>query len=331
MFTLLHRESQVKGISVSKLDFDKVSTSIREVIDSISKVYVGKQDVVKLAVATLFSGGHLLIEGYPGTGKTLLAKALARAISGEYRRVQGHPDILPSDILGFHMYRIGGDKVLVRGPIFTNVLLFDELNRSPTRSQSALLEAMQEYQVTIDGITYPILRPFMVIATQVPEKHATGAYRIMETLADRFSTSLTSYYNPPEEEVEIVSRADYIITLPLEQVIPLNEVNNIASSIPLLVEVNKYVVDYMVRLVSYMRSHPAIAYGPSHRVTVDLMKISRVLAIIDRRDYVIPDDVKSIFTHIVSHRVKLKEEYEIEDITVEAIAKEALNNVPVPK
>lgn len=314
-----------------RLDLDYVHEKITSLIDAISEVYVGKRDMVKLAVVTLVAGGHLLIEGYPGTGKTLLAKSLSKAIGGEYRRIQGHPDILPSDILGFHIYRPTGDKVFVKGPIFTNILLFDELNRAPTRSQAALLEVMQEYQATIDGVTYSLSRPFMVIATQVPEKYATGVYRIMETLADRFTLVLPSYYNPPEEEVEIVKRADVILEVPINQVVDLNELNDIMKALPGLVEINQYIADYMVRLINYVRTHPAVAYGPSHRVTVDLMRLSRVLAILDKRDFVIPDDIKQIFVHVASHRVKLKEEYELEGVQTQSITNEALKNVPVPK
>ncbi|MEM4717497.1 MAG: MoxR family ATPase [Desulfurococcaceae archaeon] len=318
-------------MSLSKVDLDYVYEKITDVINAVSKVYVGKRDVVKLAVATLMVGGHLLIEGYPGTGKTLLAKALSKAIGGEYRRIQGHPDVLPSDILGFHIYRPSGERFFVKGPVFSNILLFDELNRTPTRSQAALLEAMQEYQVSIDGITYVLPRPFMVIATQVPEPYATGSYKIMETLADRFALVMPSYYNPPEEEIEIVSKADVILNIPVEQVITLEDVDIIAKSVPYLVEVNSILADYMVRLVTYVRTHPSIAYGPSHRVTVDLMKLSRIIALLDKRSYVIPDDVKQLFIHAVPHRVKLKEEYELEGVQLVSIVNEALKNVPVPK
>lgn len=315
----------------SKLDFDEVHREIRDVISTISKVYVGKQDLVKLSVAALYSGGHVLIEGYPGTGKTLLAKTLATIIGGTYKRVQGHPDILPSDILGFHMYRVTGERIFIEGPVFTNILLFDELNRTPTRTQAALLESMQELQVTVDGVTYKLPRPFMVIATQVPAEHARGAFEVMETLADRFAISATSYYNPLEEEIEVVKRADYILTLPVEQVTTPKRVYEISGGMHEIVHVSEPVVEYIVRLVNYVRYHRAVAYGPSHRATIHLLGISRVTALIDGRDYVIPDDVKQVFKSILVHRFQLKEEFELEGVRSENIVEEALKSVPVPK
>ena len=313
------------------MDLLEITQRLREVINEISKIYVGKKDLVKLAVATLFSGGHLLIEGYPGTGKTLLAKALAKVIGGEYRRVQGHPDILPSDILGFHIYRVGGERIFVKGPVFTNILLFDEINRVSSRAQSALLEAMQEYQVTIDGVTYPLQKPFLVIATQVSQRRAPETLRVIETLMDRFSVSLESFYNPPEEEIEILEKHDSIATLPVSQILAPKDVLLITENISKQVYVDRSVAEYIVRLVNYIRRHSAVEYGPSHRAAVDIMRLSRVLAALDNRDYVIPDDVKSIFVQATRHRFKIRDEYELEGVSPESISEEALKNVSVPK
>ncbi len=313
------------------MELEEAAQVLRDAAEELRKVYVGKVEVVKLAVITLFSGGHLLIEGYPGTGKTLLAKSLSKVIRGEFRRVQGHPDILPTDILGFHVYRLDGGKEFVKGPVFTNILMIDELNRVPTRSQAALLEAMQEYRVTIDGIPYPLPKPFMVVATEVSPRIATGAYQIMETLADRFAVRVPSYYNPPEDEAEIVRRATMVVDPPVSPVTTPDVVLDISNRINELVHVSDAISDYIVRLVTYLRNHEAVLYGPSHRASIHLAIISRAYALMDGRDYVIPDDVKSLAVPIIAHKIRVKDEYEAEGITPESLVEEALNKVPVPK
>jgi MoxR-like ATPase len=313
------------------VELEEAAQVLRDAVEELRKVYVGKVEVVKLAVITLFSGGHLLIEGYPGTGKTLLAKSLSKVIRGEFRRVQGHPDILPTDILGFHVYRLDGGKEFVKGPVFTNILMIDELNRVPTRSQAALLEAMQEYRVTIDGIPYPLPKPFMVVATEVSPRIAAGAYQIMETLADRFAVRVPSYYNPPEDEAEIVRRATMVVDPPVSPVTTPDVVLDISNRINKLVHVSDAINDYIVRLVTYLRNHEAVLYGPSHRASIHLAIISRAYALMDGRDYVIPDDVKSLAVPIIAHKIRVKDEYEAEGITPESLVEEALNKVPVPK
>ena len=313
------------------MELEEAAQVLRDAVEELRKVYVGKVEVVKLAVITLFSGGHLLIEGYPGTGKTLLAKSLSKVIRGEFRRVQGHPDILPTDILGFHVYRLDGGKEFVKGPVFTNILMIDELNRVPTRSQAALLEAMQEYRVTIDGIPYPLPKPFMVVATEVSPRIVAGAYQVMETLADRFAVRVPSYYNPPEDEAEIVRRATMVVDPPVSPVTTPDVVLDISNRINELVHVSDAINDYIVRLVTYLRNHEAVLYGPSHRASIHLAIISRAYALMDGRDYVIPDDVKSLAVPIIAHKIRVKDEYEAEGITPESLVEEALNKVPVPK
>jgi len=325
---LMKRFARDSGLS---FDIDHAREMVKQALGEIKKVYVGKEDLVKLSMATLLSSGHLLIEGLPGTGKTLLAKTLARVIGGTYRRIQGHPDTLPSDITGFHVYRPDGSSSFVRGPVFSNILVIDELNRVPSRSQAALIEAMQEYQVTVEGVTYSLPRPFMVIATMIPQEYASGAYGVIETLIDRFATSLPSLYNPPEEELEIVSRSDYVLQPPVEQVLTPSDVTKISELIAYWVHVEENVKKYIVDLVSYLRSSRAVLYGPSHRASAWLYRVSRTLAFMEGRDYVIPDDVKALAVPVLAHRVKIREEFEVEGVTPKSLVEEALNRVPVPK
>ena len=313
------------------LDVDRVGSVIREVVKEVSKVIIGKREEVEVIVSTLFSGGHVLIEGYPGTAKTLLAKSLARSIGGVFKRVQGNPDILPSDITGFHVYSIDGRVRFVEGPIFANIVMVDEINRITPRAQSALLEAMQENQVTVDGVTYKLPQPFLVLATQIPASIGTGIYPLTETLIDRFASSIFSGYNEPVEEYEMVTRSDELVSENVETVTSPSEVVEIMEAIRRIVHVSERVVKYIVDIVNYIRRHEYIAYGPSHRVSIHLYRMSRVYAAYNGRDYVIPDDVKKLARYVIPHRIRLVAEAEAEGYTPEKIVLEALSKVSVPK
>lgn len=316
------------------IDFDKASEIANNIVKSISRVVIGKDRLLKLIVAVFIAGGHILIEGPPGTGKTLIAKAFAKAIGGEFARVQGNPDVLPTDLTGYYIYSLDGSRRFIKGPIFSNILMFDELNRTPPRVQSALLQAMAEYKVSIDGVEYPLPRPFHVIATELPVEQEVGVYTLTLTLRDRFWVRCISTYNPVEEEIEIVKRADRLYTLDVfevETVTDLNTYLELQRFISHGVYVDDRVVHYIVNLVSYVRDHRYTRIGPSHRASIFLYRIAKAIALIDKRDYVVPDDVKSVALDVMAHRLVLSDEAVAEGFKPEDIVNEALNRVPVPK
>ncbi len=313
------------------MDLDDVFSILNDMVNEISKIILGKKELIELVLTALFSEGHVLIEGPPGTAKTYLAKSVARAIGGKYRRLQGNPDILPSDITGFHVYTIQGRSQFVEGPIFANIVLVDELNRITPRSQSALLEAMQENQVTVDGITYPLRKPFLIIATQIPIPLGMGIYPIIETLADRFSLSAASMYNPPEIEYEMIDKSDEIDPDRIEPLIELKEVLEIIEVIRKNVYVDDRIKKYITDLIHSTRNDARVLYGPSPRASIHLYRAARVYAALNKRDYVIPDDIKKLFIPAVAHRTRISPEAEAEGYDVKKLLNEVLKNVPVPK
>ncbi len=313
------------------MDIDEVFIILNEMVKEISKIILGKRELIELVITALFSEGHVLIEGPPGTAKTYLAKSIAKVIGGEYRRLQGNPDILPSDITGFHIYTIQGESKFVKGPIFANIILVDELNRITPRSQSALLEAMQENQVTVDGITYPLKKPFLVIATQIPIPIGMGTYPIVETLADRFALSVTSMYNPPKVEYEMIDKSDEIDPNRVETLINLDETLQIIDLIRRSVYVDNRIKKYITDLICSTRSDKRVIYGPSPRASIHLYRMSRVYATLNKRDYVIPDDIKKLFIHTTAHRTRISPEAEAEGYNTRKLLKDILDKVPVPK
>lgn len=299
-------------------------------IDEISKNVVGRKEIVKLMVVSLLSQGHILLEGNPGLGKTTLAKAFAQTIGGEFKRIQMTPDTLPADILGTYVYDQKNYTFdLRKGPIFSNVILVDELNRATPKAQSALLESMQERQVSIEGHTMNLNEPFIVIATQVAFG-AAGTYPLSEVQSDRFAFSVEMGYPSPADEVEIISRIDAIELGRCKQLFTLDEIlSNIQKT--RAIYVSDAIKSYIVSIANYLRQSPNLKSPPSTRASIALHKGSRALAFLEGRDHVIPDDVKFLAPFVVQHRMFLRPEAITEDITTEHVINEMLNTVPVPK
>ena len=299
-------------------------------VDEISKSVVGRAEVVRLMLAALLSQGHILLEGNPGIGKTTIAKAFAQTIGGDFKRIQMTPDTLPADILGTYVYEAKKSEFrLHKGPIFGNVILVDELNRATPKAQAALLESMQERQVSFEGETTKLSEPFVVIATQIPYGTA-GTYPLSEVQSDRFAFSVQMGYPSLEEEKKIISNIDVIEKRKCEELMTLDE---IVSSIERVKEVfvSDAVKDYIVSLGSYLRGLGDLKIPPSSRASIALHKGSRALAFLDGRDHVIPDDVKFLSPFVFSHRIFLKPEAIAEDRTPSEIISQMLSNVPVPR
>ena len=314
---------------MTKKDLKEMISIPDKILDEISKIIVGKKDVKELLLVALLSGGHLLIEGLPGTAKTTLAKIFAQTIGGKFKRIQFTPDMLPADITGFYFYSPDGTSRFMPGPIFANVVLADELNRATPRTQAALLEAMQENQVTIEGVTHPLPSPFMVIASQLPYGGA-GTYPLTEVQADRFLLRVWSDYPAKEEEEQIIQKIDHIEEARAESVIKPEDILELRRAIK-DVYLSDKVRDYIVALVKHVRQNADVLAGPSPRASIALYKGSRAMAFLQQRVFVLPDDVKGLFLSAVEHRIRIKPEAEMEEVTHRTIAEKALAEVPVPK
>lgn len=299
------------------------------IIEEVSKVVVGKQDVKELLLVALLSEGHVLIEGFAGSAKTLVAKTFARAIGGSFKRIQFTPDMLPADVTGFNIYSPDGQFRFVAGPLFADIVLADELNRTTPRTQAALIEAMQEKQVTIEGATHFLSNTFMVIASQLPYG-SEGTYPLTEVQLDRFMFRVLSSYVSKEEEKQIVSKVDYIEEPDIKSVASIKDIVELRQIVK-KVHVSEEIMGYIVDLVRAAREDPDVLSGVSTRATVALFKGSRALAFLQGRDYVLPDDVKRLAFPVLAHRIHVKSEAEMDDVTAKTVVDRVLAAVPVPK
>jgi MoxR-like ATPase len=304
---------------------NQVGEIAEAIIREVAKAYIGAPQITESLLTTLIAGGHVLIEGVPGIAKTTLVKAFSQTLGCAYRRIQFTPDLLPSDITGTYVLDMRSNEFTLRpGPVFTNVLLGDEINRAPAKTQSALLEAMQERQVTIEGETRPLTAPFMVLATQNPIEHE-GTYPLPEAQVDRFlikmvmtypaaadeKRMLTTYNQPPPKLRALVGPEDIL------------RMQQLATS----VHVAEDIFDYILGLVAHTRSHRRVYLGASPRAALSLLRAAKALALIRGRDYVLPDDIRAMASLVISHRIIMTPEAELEGMDGQAVVKDALERV----
>ena len=312
------------------MDSQELALRAQRVKDAVETAIMGKSDTVELALSVLLSNGHLLIEDIPGVGKTTLAKALARSLGLTFKRIQFTPDLLPSDITGSTVYnQKTGDFEIYHGPVFANIVLADEINRTTPKTQAALLECMEERQVTIEGVGYPLPSPFFVIATQ-NNIELSGTYSLPEAQLDRFAARIAIGYPDRAAELQVLQNQRHSR--------PVDSIPAVAAAADILamqsavrdVHVDESVLSYIIDLVSFTRSLPSVSLGASPRGSLSLLYASQARAAVQGRTYVRPDDVKALANSVLAHRIIVRPEQRVRGVTAASCVQEALTRVPVP-
>nr|WP_066390842.1 MoxR family ATPase [Neobacillus mesonae] len=309
---------------------EQMNPTIDKILANIERVMIGKRDVAELSLVALLAGGHVLLEDVPGVGKTMMVRALAKSVNASFRRIQFTPDLLPSDVTGVSIYNPKDMEFQFRpGPLMGNIILADEINRTSPKTQSALLEGMEEASVTIDGVTHKLQKPFFVMATQNPIEYE-GTYPLPEAQLDRFLLKMKMGYPDVHEEIEVLNRAQKVP--PIEDLYPVIDLDGLRS---LQDEIKDVYVDetikrYIVDIVNRTRGHGSVYLGASPRGSIALMKAAQAYAYMYDRDFVVPDDIQYLAPFVLSHRIILKSEAKFEGISAEEVMNRILARVPVP-
>jgi MoxR-like ATPase len=318
----------------NRVDLSALNASVQQIRNEISKIIVGQQHLVDLLITAVLADGHVLIEGVPGVAKTLTAKLLAKVIDLKFTRIQFTPDLMPSDVLGTSVFNVKKSEFEFKaGPVFSNIVLIDEINRAPAKTQAALFEVMEERQVTVDGTTYAMNHPYLVVATQNPIEHE-GTYRLPEAQLDRFLFKIVVEYPNLEQEVAIIcghhQRKGHAPVEEVKPVLNATQIKNYRQAVQ-QVNVEANLVNYIAQLVHETRNNPSLFLGGSPRASVALLNSAKAFAAIHGRDFVTPEDVKAIATPVLRHRIMLTPDKEMEGITADEVIKQIVDKTEVPR
>ena len=326
--------TEESGTERQRIDLSEFSAKIEKVKTEIYKVIVGQNTAVDLLLTSILADGHVLIEGVPGVAKTLLARLISRLIDAQFSRVQFTPDLMPSDVIGTTVFNMKTSEFdFHKGPVFSNIVLADEINRAPAKTQSALFEVMEERQVTVDGITYKMPSLYTIIATQNPIEQE-GTYKLPEAQLDRFLMKITIDYPNADEEVEILKRhnshSSFVNLDRVEPVLSSEDILNYRLLIDSMI-VDESLLRYISEIVQQTRNSRVIYLGASPRASVAILQASKGMALLDGRDFVTPDDIKTVAPYVLQHRLLLTAEAEMEGHTAEKVAVKLIDKVEVPK
>jgi MoxR-like ATPase len=318
----------------NRVDLSALNKSMKDIREEIGKVIVGQEQMVDLLLTAILADGHVLIEGVPGVAKTLTAKLLAKVIAVKFSRIQFTPDLMPSDVLGTSVYNMQKSAFEFKsGPVFSNIVLIDEINRAPAKTQSALFEVMEERQVTIDGTTHLFPPPYIIVATQNPIEHE-GTYRLPEAQLDRFLFKIVVRYPDLEQEVAIITghhqRKGQAAVAEVKSILSADDIKLYRSAVQ-NVHVDENLLHYIGKIVVHTRNHPSLFLGGSPRASVALLNSSKAFAALNGRDFVTPEDVKSVAPPVLRHRIALTPDKEMEGLTTDDIITQIIDKVEVPR
>jgi len=318
----------------SRIDIQAFNESIDQIRDQLGTVIVGQQKLINLIIVAILSRGHVLLEGVPGVAKTLTIKSIAKTLGIDFSRIQFTPDLMPSDILGTSVFDLKESEFeFKKGPIFSNTILIDEINRAPAKTQAALFEVMEENQITIDGKTYALDRPFIVMATQNPIDQE-GTYRLPEAQLDRFLFKLKVDYPTLEEELVVLERESQFTgfdkTQELRTILDKNKILEFQNLIKQVI-VKKPLIEYIGKIIHNTRSNPFLFLGASPRASIALLNASKAHALLEGRDFVTPEDIKQLVTPVLRHRIHITPEREMEGMTAEHIIDQIIEQIEIPR